>query len=409
MIRGWLRRLRRVESNLRVLHTDHTVARGGAEYALLRILQAGPLWGGTVLVPRGAVQAEGVFGPLAVDPRVTLRACGPAQFSGASKASGRLAALGFAARAVGQSIALRSSRDFHRSDVLHANTSRAAVYTAVACLGSRKRLVVHLRDMVDEESLGTMGFSLFTKIALRRANGVIANSRATLDSALPYVQAGCPVAVIPSAAGLTVHGHTSGGGGQVRRVGMVARLDPWKGQDLLLRSFASVFRGRDVRLILAGGAPFGNEHFETDLHTLAQCLGIEDQVEFPGHVDEISELISSLDICVQASLRPEPLGQNVLQYLSQGRATIAANAGGPAEWIKSGENGLLFELADERSLTQALRTISEDSGLRARLALGAAATPGLLPDEQIAALHLSFFELVAKQSSRGVFASSVEL
>ena len=307
--------------------------------------------------------------------------------------------MSFALRALAQAASIRASQEFRLAEIVHANSSRAAVYGALACFGSRKKFVVHLRDLVDEASLGGPGFQLMTKIALRRADGVIGNSHATLESARPHIKSGCCVAVLASASGLQPRvGEFESG--SLERVGMVARLDPWKGQALLLKAFATVFSSTAVRLLFAGSAPFGNEAYELELRSLAQRLGIAHQVDFLGHVEDVNALVETLDICVQASLRPEPLGQNVLQYLAQGRMTIAANAGGPAEWIKAGENGLLFELADECSLAEALKTAAEDPALRGRLASAAAATPGLLSDKEIAALHLAFFEKVGSNLSR---------
>lgn len=384
---------------LRVLHVDHSTARSGAEYALFRMLDRSPPWEATLLVPRApGPGAENVFEPLA-ERGIPVRHTGPAQRSGASR-GGPL--LGFAARAAGQTAVIRASREFRLADVVHANTSRSALYAAAACRGTRVRLVVHLRDLVDAESLGRTGLRLFTSVALRRADGVIANSQATLDSALPYLPHGVPAEVIPSAAGLvarTLASQPAGlqSAGAVRRVGMVARLDPWKGQELLVTAFAAVFAGTDVRLVLAGGAPFGNEMFEVELRRLAQRLGAGEQVDFLGHVDDVAGLIPTFDICVQASTRPEPLGQNVLQYLAAGRPTIAADRGGPAEWIDPGRNGLLFRMGDADQLAQALRTLAEDDTLRASLGAAASQTPGLATDDEVTARHHDFFERVASR------------
>lgn len=384
---------------LRVLHIDHSTARSGAEFALFRMLDRSPPWEATLLVPRApGPGAENVFEPLA-ERGILVRHTGPAQRSGASR-GGPL--LGFAARAAGQTAVIRASREFRAADVVHANTSRAALYAGAACRGTRARLVVHLRDLVDAESLGRTGLRLFTSVALRRADGVIANSQATLDSALPYLPAGVPAEVIPSAAGLVARAPASQPAGcqpagAVRRVGMVARLDPWKGQELLVTAFAAVFAGTGVRLVLAGGAPFGNEMFEVELRRLAQQLGAGEQVDFLGHVDDVAGLIPTFDICVQASTRPEPLGQNVLQYLAAGRPTIAADQGGPAEWIDTGRNGLLFRMGDAEQLAQALRRLSEDDTLRDSLGAAAARTPGLATDDEVTARHHDFFARIASR------------
>ncbi|PPF82216.1 hypothetical protein C5B96_09690 [Subtercola sp. Z020] len=366
---------------------------GGAEFALFRMLQPSPPWEATLFVPTGA--GLGLYAPLATSPSVCVRKVGPPQLSGASTGSGIRSTLTFALRALGQSLAIRLSPEFRAADVVHTNTSRAAVYSAVASLLSRKKLVVHLRDLVNAESLGGIGFRLFTRVALRRADGVIANSRATLESALPYLRASVDRAVIASAAGISVSTAPTEAEPELRRIGMVARLDPWKGQDLLVRAFADAFPTGDVRLELAGSAAFGNEFYEEELRALVVELGIADRVDFLGHVDDVAGLIASWQVCLHTAMRPEPLGQNVLQYLASGRATIAVNAGGPAEWITPGENGLLFEMGSREGLADALRTVAGDADLRARLGDAARQTPGLLSDAGITTEHAQFFARVA--------------
>lgn len=383
-------------SPVRVLHVDHSTVFGGAELALFRMLRLPPDWHATLFVPNDPNEKLGVYASLAGGP-VTVEMRGPAQATGASR-GGIVAMLRFAERALRQSLAIRFSRAFSTAHVIHGNTSRSAVYAAVACLGSRKKLVVHLRDVINVETLGGVGFRLFTRVALRRADGVIANSQASLDSALPYIKDGVPRQVIASASGLNPMAteRRSELPGPVT-VGMVARIDPWKGQDLLLRAFARSSRPDD-RLVFAGSAPFGNDDYVVELREMASSLGISDRVDFLGHVHDVPSLLSEIDICVQSSVRPEPLGQNVLQYLAAGRPTIATNAGGPAEWITDGVNGLLFELANEDSLVDALDRLSSDIDLRSRLASAAPETPGLVTDAEIARLHGDFFAKVSQST-----------
>jgi glycosyltransferase involved in cell wall biosynthesis len=381
-------------NDVRVLHLDHTRARGGAEYALLRILKRA-VWSATLGLPSSDAKDAGVFAPLEGVSNVAVEILGPPQYSGASRSRSVVGLARFASSALRQAASIRRSPAFARADLVHANTSRTAVYAAVAGLGSKKPLVIHLRDMVDRKSLGTVGYALFTRVALRRAAGVIANSQSTLASAEPFLQARSARVVIPSAAGIVAAGQYSPSGHVVARVGMVARLDPWKGQDLLIRAFAEVYGGTDVQLLLAGDAPFGHHDFLSELADLARELGITSQVSFLGHVDDVRAFIDTLDVCVQASVRPEPLGQNILQYLSAGKAIIATSAGGPGEWIQHGRSGLLFEMGNQKSLVENLRRAA-DASLRRALEAGAAATPGLLTDVEVSKLHYDFFVEIAR-------------
>ena len=186
---------------------------------------------------------------------------------------------------------------------------------------------------------------------------------------------------------------------------MLARIDPWKGQRVLLDAFAEAFAGSDATLEFAGAAPFGHDGFLEELRGRAAELGVTEQVRFLGHVDDVDGLIERWDVAVQASTRPEPLGQNVLQYLAAGRAVVVADEGGPTEWVHDDVNGLQFAARDTRSLADVLRRLGADPALRARLGLAAAATPGLLVDSEVAAAHGTFYaeviDAVRQRAERG--------
>ncbi|WP_430647054.1 glycosyltransferase family 4 protein [Agromyces sp. GXS1127] len=376
---------------LRVLHLDHTDAAGGAELALVRMLQARPDWAAVLQTPP-LDPGPGVWD--AVPPRVPRRTAGIRQPAGASS-GGALAAAGFGARLAVQALAVRTSAAFRSADLVDANTARSAAYGALAARLTRGPFVVHLRDLVEPEALGAAGHALMTRIVLPRADGVIANSRATLETARLFLRSDAVAEVVPSASGLTVGAALLvRSDAPLRAVGMVARIDPWKGQAELLEAFARAFAGRDIRLQLAGGAPFGHEPYLAALRRRADELGVGGQVDLLGHVDDVPRLLDGWDVAVQYSTRAEPLGQNVLQYLAAGRVVVAADEGGPTEWVTDGVNGLRVPPRDVDALAGALRRLDQDATLRARLSGAAAATPGLLDDLAVARAHLEVYERV---------------
>lgn len=384
-------------TSLRVLHLDHTAAAGGAELALVRMLAAAPGWRPFVLTPTAD---GGVFDRLdGVAARGTGGVRQPAGVS-SGRAGTTLAA---AWRLIVQAVATRTHAAFRGADLVDANSARAAAYGALAVRGSRKAFVVHLRDTVDSAALGGVGFQLMSRLVLPRADGVIANSRMTLQTAAPFLRAGAATAVIPSASGLRPAAPADDGRhpGPLR-VGMLARVDPWKGQALLLEAFADAFPG-DAVLEIAGSAPFGHEGHAAALRAQADDLGVGDRVRLLGHVDEVDALLARWDIAVQYSTRPEPLGQNVLQYLAAGRAVVVADEGGPAEWVDDGVNGLRVPPRDPAALAAALRRLADDPGLRDSLRAAAVMTPGLLTDGEVAAAHARFYEDVVR--GRGEVAS----
>jgi glycosyltransferase involved in cell wall biosynthesis len=378
-------------ASTRVLHLDHTAVAGGAELALVRMLAVEPPWNPFVLTPP---TGGGVFGRL--DGTVARGTAGIRQPAGVSS-GGRGATIGAAWRLFVQAAATRTHREYRRAGLIDANSARAAAYGALAVRGSRKPFVVHLRDTVDVAALGNAGYALMSRVVLPRADGVVANSRMTLETAMPFLRSGAVTAVIPSASGLrpvsTDPGAREPG---PLRIGMLARIDPWKGQALLIEAFAAAF-AEDAVLEIAGSAPFGHERHADELRELAERFGVADRVVMLGHVDDIGTLLVRWDVAVQYSTRPEPLGQNVLQYLAAGRAVVVADEGGPVEWVDDGVNGLRVPPRDTAALADALRRLAADPALRRRLATSAATTPGLLTDAEVAAAHGRFYAEILRR------------
>ncbi|MFT4305510.1 MAG: glycosyltransferase [Microbacterium sp.] len=371
-----------------VVHVAHTTEPGGAELALNRMLVS-PCrsWHAVLALPEGL--EPGVFADAAAHGVAVVEA-GPAQTSGAARAS-LLAAPRFVRQLLAQAGALRRSGAFEGADVVHANSTRSAVAAALALRGDRIPLVVHLRDRIEVGSLGRIGYLAFRLLAVPRAAGFIANSGSTAQTVRPLLRHGQFVEVLPSAIGTSRVRHVpSGAPGAVVRIGMVARLDPWKGHEELIRAFALAGVDDRASLTLIGGPARARDDYADRLVELAASLGL-DNVTLTGHRDDVPDQIDALDVCVQFSAKPEPMGQNVLQYLARGRAVIAADDGGPAEWITDGRNGLLVPPRDVPALAAALRRAVDDPSLRASLAAGAAATEGLPDDCGVTRRHAEAF------------------
>jgi glycosyltransferase involved in cell wall biosynthesis len=376
---------------LRVIHLDHTSVEGGAEFTLARMLRARPTWRAVVLVPPGS---GSVFQGL---PVVTN---GVSQPPGLSQA-GAGGILGAVVRLTAQAVATRFSRWFRGADIVDANSSRSATYAALATWMSRVPLVVHLHDMIDAEALGRFGLAAMTKLVLPNADGIVSCSRATLDTAAPYLRANALTTIIPSAADLDIgHQRPPRTAGPLR-IGMLARIDPWKGQLLLLEAFAQVHRDTDAVLEFAGAPLFGNERYLDQLRARTAELGLDERVTFLGQVADVPELLDRWDVAVQYSVRAEPLGQNVLQALAAGCAAIVADEGGPSEWVEDEVNGLRVPPRDPEALAATLRRLASDAQLRTRLANAAAATPGLMDNHDVMRAHAEFYdELLGRMPRR---------
>jgi len=153
-------------------------------------------------------------------------------------------------------------------------------------------------------------------------------------------------------------------------VGIAARLQRWKGQDVILRAAASLLRTREnARLLVIGGSLFGLEpEYAVELRRLAGALGIADRVTFTGFRDDIPDCLAALDVVVHASVHPEPFGLALIEAMAAGTALVAADAGAVREILTPGTDGLLVPPGDHEALAVALLALYDDGELRWRVA-----------------------------------------
>jgi glycosyltransferase involved in cell wall biosynthesis len=138
-------------------------------------------------------------------------------------------------------------------------------------------------------------------------------------------------------------------------VGLVGRLQPWKGQARLLQAQA-ILQGRGHRMhtVIVGGDSYGlSPDYAASLVPLARELGLSAAVTMTGEVPDAGPYIEQMDILVNAS-DPEPFGIVVLEAMARGVAIAAVNSGGPSEFIDDGQTGMLARSGEPAALADAL-------------------------------------------------------
>jgi glycosyltransferase involved in cell wall biosynthesis len=151
-------------------------------------------------------------------------------------------------------------------------------------------------------------------------------------------------------------------------VGLVGRLQPWKGQDRLLRAQAMLReRGHELHLLIVGGDSFDlSPEYAASLAPLAASLGLADAVTMTGQVPDADPYVQRMDILVNAS-DPEPFGIVLLEGMARELPVVAVASGGPGEFIEDGRTGALARSGDPEALADALEPLLASSSFRQQL------------------------------------------
>jgi glycosyltransferase involved in cell wall biosynthesis len=145
---------------------------------------------------------------------------------------------------------------------------------------------------------------------------------------------------------------------EVPVVGLVGRLQPWKGQDQLLRAQALLHeRGHKMHTVIVGGDAYGlSAEYAASLPVLIGELGLSDYVTLTGQVPDAGPYIEQMDSLVNAS-DPEPFGIVLLEGMARGVAVVAVDSGGPGEFIHNGQTGVLASSGQPSALADALEPL----------------------------------------------------
>jgi glycosyltransferase involved in cell wall biosynthesis len=150
-------------------------------------------------------------------------------------------------------------------------------------------------------------------------------------------------------------------------IGVVARLERWKGIDVLLRAVAELLREHpDLHLVVVGGPHPLEPAYADEIRRLAAELGLGEHVTFCGHQNDAPKWMCEMDIAVNASFG-EPFGMVIVEAMALGKAVVATDSGGAPEIVTHEVNGLLVAPGEVAELAKSLSRLVTTPGLRRRL------------------------------------------
>jgi glycosyltransferase involved in cell wall biosynthesis len=201
----------------------------------------------------------------------------------------------------------------------------------------------------------TRGLFRLQRMAYRCAHKVVANSQAAADVLVRERLDQRRIVIIPN--GIEhLPGMATARGGNV--ITTVANLRRGKGHDILLHAAADVLAHHPrVLFQIVGDGPL-----RQPLETLAASLGIDGQVRFLGHRDDVGLVLRQSDLFAFPSFM-EAFPNAVMEAMLAGLPVVATRVGGIPELIDDGVTGLLVPPHDAPALAIAIRRLLDDPAL----------------------------------------------
>lgn len=132
-------------------------------------------------------------------------------------------------------------------------------------------------------------------------------------------------------------------------IGVVSRLEPIKGMDLVIPAFAEVKKYHpEVKLIVVGDGAL-----KSAMVNQAEELHLMDSIEWAGRQpqEKLHEWYGKMDIVLMPS-RSEGFGLTAIEAMANGCVVVASRTGGLPEVVRDGEVGLLHDPESTKSLAE---------------------------------------------------------
>jgi glycosyltransferase involved in cell wall biosynthesis len=250
-----------------------------------------------------------------------------------------------------------------RIDLVHTNTMKAHLIAAPAARLLGIPSVMHMRDMVEGAS----------RVALRAVAQTCSGERIAISHALSRWYGMSRTTVIPNPVDLSRFSQVPKRVDARRMlgvplddaplIGIVGRINRWKGHDRFLRAAANVHARRPIRCVVVGEARFRDADFVPELHVLARELGIADRTTFVPWLEDPRTAYAALDVHCNCSER-EPFGRSIIEAAAAGVPTVAFDDGGAVDIIHDGEDGRIIAAGDSDAFADAVFALISDDPAR---------------------------------------------
>ena len=187
---------------------------------------------------------------------------------------------------------------------------------------------------------------------------------------------------------------------------------PWAQREAAIVMPARFARQKDHRTLIEALVPLkalghrptvyfageGKASWRKEAEQLAARLGVQDQVQCLGHVQDLPALLGRVKLCV-LSTHYEGLGLGLIEGMASGCCGVGTDVEGVREIITHGHNGLLVPHADAQALARTLaELLGDDARTQALAAVGQANVHAAFDRQRMRQQYLALFaDLAARK------------
>jgi len=161
---------------------------------------------------------------------------------------------------------------------------------------------------------------------------------------------------------------------QVPIIGMIARLENWKGAHVFLEAARILAKTQSsMCFFIVGGSHPRDLAYADELNAQAAKFELGNRFLLAGQrpASEVPLWQAAADIIVHPVTGEEPFGMAIVEAMGMGKVVIASDAGGPREIIRPGLDGFLIPRGDASALAARIVQVLDNPEERSSVERGA--------------------------------------
>jgi glycosyltransferase involved in cell wall biosynthesis len=146
---------------------------------------------------------------------------------------------------------------------------------------------------------------------------------------------------------------------------VVARIEHQKGQKYLIEACGKLkAKLQDFHLLLVGDIV--DSAYLKECKDIAEKLGIQERITFTGQQENVSQVLSAIDIFVLPSLS-EGFPRSVIEAMGARKPVIVTDVGGCSEAVEDYVSGFIVPAKDLKELSDKINLLGTDKELRSKV------------------------------------------
>ncbi len=237
-----------------------------------------------------------------------------------------------------------------KPSLILANGLFAGLFVLPAVMLTRRKQITIQHLIFENNSIEKK----IVRLLLKFTDKIVCVSNAVKENIYSMIKTSSPgkLVTIPNGIRIPESPFTKFEPGSIVKFGMTGSIIRIKGIHLVIEAMREIMKNRNAIFYIYGEAGVNEDslRYKSELKKMIADYALEEKIRFEGYIESKGKLYSSIDILINFSIIPESFSYSVLEAMAYKKIVIAANSGGPKEFIQDGVNGFLAEMQNTNEL-----------------------------------------------------------